>query len=393
MHEQPTILYIEDNPDNQRLVLRVLESRGYRVVLAEDGPAGIEVASNSLLELILVDINIPTLNGYETTTRLRGIQHLQTTPIVALTADVQPGTRERTLAAGCDGYISKPIDPRRLPVQVQEFINGKREALPEAQEKLILREYTQKLVQRLEQQVQEVTAANRALQQIDQLKSHFIATVSHELRTPLTSILGYLELFEHGTLGTVTPVQHEALQVVTRNARQLSDQLNSLIYLQEVRASQLKRSPFLIHEALRRVLSTLQHRVEEAAVTLNTQIHPAAMFEGDESGIEHALRQVIDNAIKFTPAGGQVVVVLADTPQHVVVQVRDTGIGIPADMLDHVFHPFFQVDNSLGRTRAGVGVGLALVKHVVEAHGGNVRIQSEVGKGTLVTLALPRTKG
>lgn len=390
MLEHPAILYIEDNLDNQRLVSRVLEARGYQVLLADDGPRGIEIASNALLGLVLVDINIPTLDGYETTTRLRSMSHLRATPIVALTADVQAGTRERTLAAGCDGYISKPIDPRRLPMQVQEFIEGKRESLSDAEEKLILREYTQKLVQRLEQQVQEVTAANRELQQVDRLKSQFIATVSHELRTPLTSILGYVELFESGTLGTLAPLQQESLQVIGRNARQLADQLNSLIYLQEVRASQLKRAPFLVDEVLRRVLGDFQHRAAEAGVSVKAQLAPTALFEGDASGIEHALRQIIDNAIKFTPERGQVLVSILDTPQRVVVRVQDSGIGIPADLCEQIFQPFYQIDTSLARGRSGVGVGLSIVKHVVEAHGGEVQVRSEAGKGTTVTLVLPR---
>lgn len=390
MLEQPTILYIEDNPDNQRLVARVLEARGYRILLADDGPSGIEVAANTVLSMVLVDMNIPTLDGYETTTRLRSMEHLRATPIVALTADSQPGTRERSLAAGCDGYIAKPIDPRRLPMQVLEFITGKRELLPAAQETQVLREYSQRLVQRLEQQIQEVLVANRELQQLDQLKSQFIATVSHELRTPLTAIVGYLELFERGTLGPLQPDQEEAISVVARNSRQLADQLNSLIYLQQVRGSQIKRAPFLIHEVLQRVVGDLQHRAEEAQVALRTQFQPTALYRGDASGIEHALRQIVDNAIKFTPEGGQVLVAIQDAPQGVVVRVRDSGVGIPADQIERVFEPFVQLDISFARSQNGVGVGLAIAKHVVEAHGGEVQLRSEVGKGTLVQVVLPR---
>lgn len=390
MHEKPTILYIEDNADNQRLVSRVLEARGFRVVLAGDGPQGIEIAMSTQLGMVLVDMNIPTMDGYETTTRLRGIAHLRGTPIIALTADVRPGVRERTLAAGCDGYISKPIDPRELPAQVMEFITGKREALPPAQETAILREYSQRLVQRLEQQINEVTAANLELQQMDELKNQFIATVSHELRTPLTAIVGFMELFERGTLGPLTEGQQEALQVVTRNAHQLADQLNSLIYLQQVRASQVKRAPLLAHEILRRVLADLNHRAEEVGVTIHSQIAPTALIDGDSSAIEHALRQIVENAIKFTPAGGQIAVAIQDEHDGVRILVRDTGIGIPTEALSRVFEPFFRVDSSLARERNGVGIGLAIAKHVIEAHGGEVKLRSQLDKGTLAQITLPR---
>ena len=390
MPDQPIILYIEDNADNQRLVARVLEARGFRVLLVDDGPSGIALAENNLPALILVDMNIPTLDGYETATRIRSMAHLRATPIVALTADVQLGTRERTLAAGCDGYLSKPIDPRMLPQQVQEFIDGKRESLPDLEETAMLREYTRRLVGRLEQQVQEVSAANRQLQELDKLKSQFIATVSHELRTPLTSILGYVELFERGTLGALAPAQVEAMQVLGRNTRQLADQLNSLIYLQEVRASQIKRAPFLVHEVLRRVIGDLQHQANEAGVKIRGQIQPTALYEGDAPGIEHALRQIINNAIKFTPEGGQVLATIRDEPHSVFIRIRDNGIGIAPEVGDQIFQPFFQVDSSLARTRSGVGVGLAIAKHIIEAHDGEISVRSEPGKGTLVSVVLKR---
>src|SRR6266542_630058 len=166
MNDQPTILYIEDNADNQRLVRRIMEACGYTVLLAKDGPDGIALARESQPALVLVDINIPGLDGYETTTRLRGMSHLRGTPIVAMTADSRVGARERSLVAGCDGYITKPIDPRGLPEQLSE---------------------------RLEKQVRELTAATAELQKLDQLKSQFLATLSHELHTPLPSILGYLD--------------------------------------------------------------------------------------------------------------------------------------------------------------------------------------------------------
>src|SRR5918912_62376 len=127
MQTRPTILYIEDNADNQRLGRRILEARGYAVILAGDGPDGIARARESRPALVLVDINIPGLDGYETTTLLRGMDHLRGVPVVAVTADSRVGARERSLVAGCDGYIIKPIDARQLTEQIEEFLAGKRE--------------------------------------------------------------------------------------------------------------------------------------------------------------------------------------------------------------------------------------------------------------------------
>ncbi|NWG22789.1 MAG: hybrid sensor histidine kinase/response regulator [Chloroflexi bacterium] len=390
MTNRIAILYIEDNRDNQTLVQRILEARGYALHVREDGPGGIALARESHPALILVDIGIPGMDGYETTTRLRSLPHLRATPIIALTADTRPGTRERALAAGCDGYITKPIDPRRLPEQIAEFLAGKRESLPENLEATMLREYNTKLVARLEQQVRELSARNAELQDLDRLKNNFLATLSHELRTPLTSILGYLELFERRTLGPLSEVQNQAIGVIARNARILSRILNNLLYLQEVRSSEVRRVPTMIHDLIRELVAEMQPLAHEAGVDLQVSIQPTALYLGDPIGISQALRALIDNAIRFTPMTGRVHVALTDEPSRVLVRVEDTGIGIPADAQEKIFLPFYQVDDTLARPYAGAGLGLAIVKHVVEAHGGQVTVRSAVNAGSTFTVVLPR---
>ncbi|HEC34416.1 MAG TPA: response regulator [Chloroflexi bacterium] len=119
---QATVLYIEDNPENRLLVRRVLEAEGYTVVEAADGPSGLEVARQSLPDLVLLDINLPEIDGYQMVGRLRTMPGLASVPIIALTANVMKGDREQTLSAGCDGYIQKPIDVDALPGQVAAFL-------------------------------------------------------------------------------------------------------------------------------------------------------------------------------------------------------------------------------------------------------------------------------
>jgi signal transduction histidine kinase len=391
MHDKPIILYIEDNPDNQRLTKRVLEARGYGVQIAEDGPSGIALAREATPALILVDINIPGLDGYETTTRLRSMEHLRATPIVALTADSRSGTRERSLVAGCDGYITKPIDARLLPDQIREFIEGKRESVPQAIETPLLREYNHKLVERLERQVRDLQAANAGLQELDRLKSQFLATLSHELRTPLTSITGYVDLFERQTLGSLNDMQSHAISVIARNAHTLTRHLNNLLYLQEVRSAQITRVPISIHDILRRLVIEFQPIASQGGIELRSLLQPTAAFLGDVHGLEQSFRGLIDNAIKFTPNGGHVRVTLSDEPSRVIVRVEDSGIGIPADALEKIFLPFYQVDSSLARPYPGAGLGLAIAKHVIEAHGGQLTVRSVPESGSTFTLTLPRT--
>jgi signal transduction histidine kinase len=389
--DKRAVLYIEDNRDNQRLVQRVLEAHGFAVQLAEDGPSGVALAREGNPALILVDLSIPGLDGYEVTTRLRNVPHLRDTPIVALTADSRPGTRDRSLVAGCDGYITKPIDPRRLPEQIQEFIAGRREVAPHGEaETSILREHNQKLVERLERQVRELSAANAELQELDRMKSQFLATLSHELRTPLTSILGYLELFERRTLGPLNDVQTQAIGVISRNSRTLTRILNNLLYLQEVRTNPLRPVPLALDDLARTIVGEYQLAAREAGIVLHATLQPEVVYQGDQTGITQSFRALIDNAVKFTPRGGRVDVNLAGEPTRVILRVTDTGIGIPAENLEKIFLPFYQVDDSLARPYPGAGLGLAIARHVAEAHSGQVSVRSQPGQGSTFTLVLPR---
>ncbi|MDZ4717086.1 MAG: hybrid sensor histidine kinase/response regulator [Roseiflexaceae bacterium] len=391
MTERPMILYIEDNLDNQRLVQRILEARGYQVLLAKDGPSGLAAARETMPALILVDINIPGLDGYETTTRLRSLPHLHNVPIIALTADSRIGVRERSLVAGCSGYITKPIDPRRLHEQIQEFIDGKRELVSAAVETSILREYNDKLVERLERQVRELSAANAELQELDRLKSNFLATLSHELRTPLTSILGYLELFERNTLGSLTDVQSQAISVIARNSRSLSRLLNNLLYLQEIRSVPARRMPIVLSDIVQHAVVELQPAAQEAGVDLQATIAPNVQFNGDMNALFHAIRNLIDNAIKFNVRGGSARVTFSSDPTRVLLWVEDTGIGIPAEAIEKIFIPFYQVDDSLARPYTGAGLGLAITKYVAESFGGQVAVRSTPNVGSTFTFILPRT--
>jgi signal transduction histidine kinase len=387
----PTILYIEDNRDNQRLVRRVLEANGYTVLLAEDGPLGLALARETSPALILVDINIPGLDGYETTTRLRSMPHLQGVPIVALTAHTSPDARDRSLVAGCDGYLLKPIDVRLLPTQVAEFIGGRREAVPSEREAPLLREHSTRLVERLEQQVRQLRMANTELQELDRLKSQFLASLSHELRTPLTSIKGFLELFAIGALDPLNEAQREAISVMSRNVETLTRQLNNLLYLQESRNGTLQRQPCHLAALVERLALEVKPSANAAGVALEYDLPTDdPPTKADVLALEQAFRNLLDNAVRYTPQGGRVQIVLREDTTRALLTVEDSGIGMPGEVLDKIFLPFYRVDPSLARPYSGAGIGLAIVKHVVEAHNGQITVRSVPGEGSRFTVMLPR---
>src|SRR5438132_409399 len=223
---QPRILYIEDNPESRALVRNVLEARGFDVLEASDGIAGIDLAISAHPDLILCDIEMPGIDGYETATRLRSYRGLDQCPIVVLTSH---GDRGLSLSIGCDGYIEKPIDVARFPGQLREFLKGKREKVRGPEERRYLREYSQSLVERLEATVRELTAANSRLRAGARSKTEFMQNLSHELATPLTPITGYLKILKSGKAGGLTDSQQKIIESMQTASERLSRTIDNLV--------------------------------------------------------------------------------------------------------------------------------------------------------------------
>ncbi len=385
------VLYVEDNPESRLLVRRILEANGYEVIEAVDGLSAIREAQKNVPDLILMDINIPEMDGFEVSTRLRSIPALRNVPIVALTASaVMDGDRERTLIAGCDGYLQKPVDVDTLPQQVAEFIGGKKETVEQAEEPYYLREYSQKLVTRLEEKVAELQQANERLQTVDRLKSEFVSTVSHELRTPLTAIKGYTQLLRDQRAGPLTPIQEECLGIISENTERVIHRVNDILFLQESSVILPARAVVSLREIAAVIIDAMSERAREAGVQIIADLAPDALkVVGDYEALKLLFLHLLDNAIKFSPNGGQVTVRLWQEDKQVCGEVTDTGIGIDPRYHEQIFERFFQVDSSTTRVYGGAGLGLAISRHIIEAHHGSIGVRSAPGRGSTFYFSLP----
>src|SRR5438034_5642752 len=208
LEKKPKVLYIEDNRENRMLVRAVLEAAGYTIVEAEDGLAGIEAAIREEPALILLDINLPGVDGYEIVAILKSFPNLASTPVIAVAAYAMQGDRQRTLVAGCDGYIQKPIDVDAFPGQVAEFLGGKRERVESHDEGVYLRELNQRLVYRLLNQVEELKRLNQ----------HFVRRASqledlHRSMEDITSELGVAGMLEKLLGGLARSIGTSSLRV------------------------------------------------------------------------------------------------------------------------------------------------------------------------------------
>jgi signal transduction histidine kinase len=247
------------------------------------------------------------------------------------------------------------------------------------------------LERRVEERTAELQKALERVSELSQLKANFISNISHELRTPLTHIKGYVELLITESLGNITEEQKHALQVSQQSANRLETLIEDLIMVSLASRGELsvKQENVDIRRLANLAVKSMGPKAAERGVSIHAIIDEDVPFvQADSQKIAWVLGQLLDNGIKFTPANGSVVVsVRREGENLVIVSVTDTGIGIPPNRIEDIFEPFHQLDGSTTRRYGGTGLGLSLVRQIVEAHGSMLEVQSTEGRGS--TLKFP----
>jgi signal transduction histidine kinase len=371
----PKILYIEDNPESRALVRTVLEAEGFDVLEASDGMAGIDLAIATHPDLILCDIQLPGLDGYETATRLRSYRGLDGCPIVVLTSH---GDRGLSLSLGCEGYIEKPIDVAKFPAQLRAFLKGKREKVRAPEERRYLREYSQSLTERLEATVRELTAVNSQLRAAARSKTEFMQNLSHELATPLTPITGYLNMLRSKKMGALAPKQESALEAMALASDRLSRTIDNLVDFASLEGgtTAVHRDEFEAAALSKSVFEEARPKARARRVHLEVNVESSEPGYGDERKLRQALTNMVDNAIKFSPHGSEVLLRVSGDPSQLLFEVFDQGEGLLPGEGERVFEPFFHADRGAEERAPGAGLGLPVAKQIVEAHGGHIWVES-----------------
>lgn len=251
-----------------------------------------------------------------------------------------------------------------------------------------------RLHQDVRRQAKELAAALAWQEELDRLKGEFIQNVSHELRSPLALIRGYAEMLNEGDLGDLLPEQRQSVSIITRRSQMLSDLVEDITLFLEAEARPLERKPVALDELVYVAVEDFCVAADQAGLKLEAEIARDLLpVGGSLVYLRRVLDNLLSNAVKFTPAGGTVTVRVWREGDQVALEVRDTGIGIASDQLGRIFERFYQVDGSVRRKYGGVGLGLALVKEIVDLHGGQVMVESCVGKGSAFTVTLPVLEG
>ena len=373
---QGFVLVVEDHPEVSRFIADCL-APDYRVAVAFDGRVGLEKALELRPDLVLCDVMLPVIGGDALVRELRTHPELEGCPILVLTAKADDELRIRLLREGAQDFLTKPFAAEELRARVANWIEQKRA-------RDILQRILSSQSRDLTTLADELAAANRA-------KDEFLAVLSHELKNPLAPILNWAQLLHEENVDAPTRVR--ALEAIERNARLQARIVDDLLDVSRATTGKLALNiaPIALRPVIQAAIDAVRATAKAKSIGLEVEIDPrAGPMLGDAERLQQVLWNLLSNAIKFTPPGGRVEIRLARVDGTLQLEVRDNGRGIRPALLPRLFERFWQADPSTTRESGGLGLGLAVVRSLVELHGGSVSADSAgEGHGATFTVRLP----
>jgi signal transduction histidine kinase len=352
------VLLVEDNPADAVLVSELLREHSpgefALSVCTSLHDAHAHLAAESS-DCVLLDLSLPDAHG------LDGVEDMQdrhrALPLVVLTGNSDDGLALRAVYRGAQDYLVKnAADATQIARAIRYAVERK-----------------------------------RAEREIEEAKDRFFAAVSHDLRTPLACIIGYLEEVMEESAGLLNPEMTSFLEVAAVNAERLRRLVNDVLFMARARAGgpDLDCAQVDVADVAQTAAAAVRPFAAEKGIALRVEGEPVPPVWADASRLQQVLDNLLSNAIKYTPSGGEVTLRVGQVDDEVAVAVSDTGVGIGAEDRDHVFEFFYRAAAVREAAVSGVGLGLSIVKTIVDAHGGTVRVESTPGAGSCFTVVLP----
>lgn len=375
---RPVILIVDDEPMN-RALLRAFLNPIYEIQEAENGPSALEILEGHPVDLVLLDVMMPVMNGFEVCRLIKekGGEYL---PVLLLTALDQQDQRNAGLSAGADDFLSKPVDRHELLLRVQTFVR--------------LREQDQ----RIREQLDELRARDeliqqqmRELQELDVIKDDLVSLMVHDLRNPLAGVMGFLGALK---LDLDDERLRNDAEMALQASNRLREILDDMLHVRMLESGtvrlhrELVQAGALVEDAIRSVWGAARARRVEIAPDIAIA---DLSIQGDRKLIRRAVENLLTNALKYSPTGSTVRATVRPAGDSVEIEIADRGVGIPHDLKEQLFQKFGSVESARGEARVGVGLGLYLVKLVATAHGGSASVRDRKHGGSAFGLLIPRT--
>ena len=434
-----SILLVDDEARNLDVLESILGTASYRLVRAQTADEALMALLQGEFAAIVLDIRMPVISGLELAQLIKQRKRTRDIPILFLTAHLSDeGDVLRGYDVGAVDYLTKPVNPDILRSKISVFAElfRKTRALAAANEALekeiierqraeeALREANEELEARVRERTADLTRINQTLRENEdrlrlafeekqqlleseraarsdaerasRLKDDFLATVSHELRTPLNAILGWAQILTQGR-SQLPQAAAQGVDAILRNARAQATLIEDLLDMSRIVSGKIRLNlrTLGLAEIVDSAVGTITPAAQTKGIALESAVTDGApAVRGDSERLQQILLNLLSNAVKFTPEGGQVRVSVAASDSWAEVVISDTGQGITPQFLPYVFDPFRQADPSTTRRHGGLGLGLAVVHHLVELHGGTVRAESPGdGLGSTFIVQIPLASG
>jgi signal transduction histidine kinase len=361
----PQILVVDDTPMSQKVLAGVLKHRGYEVRLASNGPDALDAALGDPPDLILLDVMMPGMDGYEVCVRLKADARIKDIPVIFISALSDALDKVKAFTAGAVDYIAKPFEFEEVRARVATH--------------LTLREQRRQLQESYDR-----------LRQMESLRDNLVHMVVHDMRAPLMSIDGYLQLVAAPSPEDAPEDLASYIEAAVQSTHTLMAMVSDLLDVSKMEAGEMKLrlAPCNMLNIVQDVVSSLMSLRGRRDVHISAP-EEAAVLLADADLIHRVVQNIVGNALKFTPEPGNIRADIRNACDEIEVSVQDDGPGIPPEYHDRIFEKFGQVEMHMQGRMYSTGLGLAFCKLVVEAHGGHIGVESAPGQGSRFWFRLP----